>query len=221
MELRIDIVGYKNEIVVTAVPKRFVHKIYKHCLGKNNTPYFANNCFKGILYFDEELAGKFAEAVNYEWTGWQSAKRLYHHAAYCFEDSLKITAHFDGEHDLELYPSKIQTAENPVRVESFLPDVKKDEVLILMGSVDKGTQHFTLNTDEAEFNPSRLSVSVDTFTDFNIEEPLITAMSYGGTNLTPSQSESKGRRMLEPRLFSAIGRELDVSDFPPAEVPGL
>ncbi|MFK4764774.1 hypothetical protein ACI3L3_08355 [Desulfobaculum sp. SPO524] len=221
MELRIDIAGYKNNVIITSIPKRFVHKIYKHCLGKNNTPYFANNCFKGILYFDEELAGKFAEAVGFSWSGWWNAHRLYHRAAYCFENSLKMTACIDGVPEVELYPDNVAATPSPVHLSPFLTQIAKDEVLILLGSVDKGTQTFTLPALEGDFRSALLNVSVDTFTDFGFDEPLITSITYDGKELTPVDGPSKGRRMLEPRLFSKLGHELDAADFPPVELPGL
>ncbi|NJB67025.1 hypothetical protein GGQ74_000665 [Desulfobaculum xiamenense] len=221
MELRIDISGYKNEVVITALPRRFVHKIYMHCLGKNNTPYFANNCFKGVLYFDEELAGKFARSLDYEWNGWWEANRFYHRAAYSFEESLKVTACIDGVPEMELYTSKLHTVDNPVRMQSLLPEVHKDEVLVLMGSVDKGTMSYRLDGMKDEFSPARLDVRIDTFADFGFEEPLITGMTYGSRELEAIDGPSKGRRMIEPLLFSQTGKELDMGDFPPVELPEL
>ena len=55
MKLSIEISGQMERIVITSLPKRFLAKIFKHCMGKNNTPYFISNCLKGVLYFDVEL----------------------------------------------------------------------------------------------------------------------------------------------------------------------
>jgi hypothetical protein len=52
MALVVKAQGSIEQILVTSFPKSFVSKVYRHCWGKNNTPYFAGNCFKGVVYFD-------------------------------------------------------------------------------------------------------------------------------------------------------------------------
>ena len=46
MALTITAHGDIDQIVVSSLARTFVQKIYRHCWGKNNTPYFAGNCFK-------------------------------------------------------------------------------------------------------------------------------------------------------------------------------
>ena len=109
MKLRIEIAGQLERIIVTSLPKRFIAKIFRHCLGKNNTPYFANNCFKGVLYFDYEFAIKFAESVGYSWTNWQNVPPLYQTSGYVYEQYLDIMVKAEGS--TEIPPDHLRPGE--------------------------------------------------------------------------------------------------------------
>lgn len=213
MQLTIELSGYRDEIVISKIPVPFLSKIVHHCYGKNNTPYFAHNCFKGVLYFDEELAKKFAEATGYQWNGWWEEKKFYHRAAYALDDSLSIRVLIDNEEIQEIYPSKVNAADSPVRPAAMLPDVPESSALVLMGAVDKGTQTFTLDGLADTFNPARLSISCESFQGFGLEEQLITGMTYGGVNLTPGINFSKGKRVLDPVMISPGGDDWDMDDI--------
>ena len=212
MQLTVQVSGYKNEVVISAVPRTFLARLVHHCYGKNNTPYFAHNCFKGVLYFDEGLSRKFAQSVGYEWKGWWDEDRFHHRTAYVLDESLDVQVLADGENIQEIPALKIPVAETPVRPGAMLPEVKDDEVLLLMGSVDKGDARWTLDGFTGEFNPARLAMAVETFAGFGLEDRLITGMSYGGTNLTPGPERSKGKRMIEPALIGPDGRDWYLDD---------
>ena len=83
MALEITTYGDIDQIVVASLPRAFVQKIFRHCWGKNNTPYFAGNCFKGVLYFDERLARKYAEDLGLAWRSWLLADKFYHKTGAC------------------------------------------------------------------------------------------------------------------------------------------
>lgn len=217
MQLSIEISGYKDELVISAIPRKFLARVVRHCYGKNNTPYFAHNCFKGVLYFDEGLARKFAQSEGYDWNGWWEEKDFHHRAAYLFEENLRIEVKTGGEPET-VYPSQISRSETPVPMSPLLPKIGDDKVLMMMGSVDKGTQTFVLDGFEGEFDPSKLTVSMETFSDFGLDDKLVTGLSYDGRNLTPAGDESKGKRMIVPAMFSAEGDEVELDDFVAGEV---
>ena len=213
MQLTVAISGYKDEVVVSAMPRAFLAKVVRHCYGKNNTPYFAHNCFKGVLYFDEGLSRKYAESVGYEWKGWWEEDRFHHRAAYVLDESLSVRVLADGEVLHEMQPLKIEAADTPVRPGAMLPEMKADEVLTLMGSVDKGECVWTLDGFSGEFNPARLTLAVESFAGFGFEDRLITGMSYGGKNLAPGADVSKGKRMVEPILIGPGGEDWDLDEI--------
>ncbi|WP_461210637.1 hypothetical protein [Desulfocurvus sp. DL9XJH121] len=213
MRLSVQLSGYKDEVVVSALPRAFLAKVVRHCYGKNNTPYFAHNCFKGVLYFDEGLCRKFAQATGYDWKGWWEEDRFHHRTAYVLDESLTVRVLADGEEVQELAPLKLATAETPVRPAALLPEVADHEVLVLMGSMDKGEAVWTLEGFSGDFNPARLSVAVETFAGFGLEDRLVTGLSYGGANLVPGPEASKGKRMIEPALISPDGADWDLDDI--------
>jgi len=213
MKLTISISGYKDEVVVSAVPRAFLAKLVRHCYGKNNTPYFAHNCFKGVLYFDEGLSRKFAESVGYEWKGWWEENRFYHRTAFVLDDSLSITAMIDGETVQEVYPTRVAVDETPVSPAPMLSQVKEDELLLLLGSVDKGTMTWTLDGLTEDFKPSRLGVCVETFPSFGLEDRLITSITYNGQELLMGADHTKGKRMIEPVVLNPEGDDLDLDDI--------
>ncbi|BBD07957.1 hypothetical protein [Desulfovibrio ferrophilus] len=213
MQLTVEISGYKDEIVISSVPQAFLAKVVRHCYGKNNTPYFAHNCFKGVLYFDEGLSRKFAESVGYEWKGWWDENRFYHGSAFVLDDSMSITVKIDGESIQEIYPNKIAVDETPVSPAPMLSQINKDELLILMGSVDKGTLNWTLDDVKGDFKPSLLSVCVETFPSFGLEDRLLSSITYNGIPLTAGTDTTKGKRMIEPVVLNPQGDDLDLDDM--------
>lgn len=213
MQLTISISGYKDEVVISAVPRAFLARVVRHCYGKNNTPYFAHNCFKGVLYFDEGLSRKFAESVGYEWKGWWEENRFYHRTAFVLDDSLSVTALIDGEPVQEVYPSRIAVDETPVSPTPMLAGVGQDELLILLGSVDKGSMNWTLEVPDEDFKPSRLGICVETFSNFGQEDRLITAITYNGVELAMGADDTKGKRMIEPVVLDADGDDLELDDI--------
>ncbi len=213
MKLSIEISGYKNEVVISAVPRNFLARVVKHCYGKNNTPYFAHNCFKGVLYFDEELARKFAKSVGYDWNGWWEECKFHHRAAYVYEDGLRIQVSLGGADPQIIYPSQISRTETPISVTHYLPKIGEDEVLMLMGSVDKGAMRLHLDEFEGEFDPAQLSVAMESFADFGLEDRQISGLSYAGRPLTPGHDDSKGKRMIVPAMFDRHGNEVDLDDL--------
>lgn len=217
MQLSIEISGYKNEVVISAVPRNFLARVVRHCYGKNNTPYFAHNCFKGVLYFDEELARKFARSVGYDWNGWWEECKFHHRAAYVFEDNMRIMVRVAGETST-IYPSQVSRSETPISQQHLLHKITEDQVLMLMGSIDKGTQTYVLDGFEGPFDPSRLAVSMETFAEFGHEDKLISSVTYDGKPLLPSHDDSKGKRMIVPAMFAPDGREVELDDLVAGEI---
>lgn len=213
MQLTISISGYKDEVVISAVPRAFLARVVRHCYGKNNTPYFAHNCFKGVLYFDEGLSRKFAESIGYEWKGWWEENRFYHRTAFVLDDSLSISALIDGEPVQEVYPARIAVDETPVSPTPMLTGMDKDELLILLGSVDKGAMTWTLELPDEEFKPSRLGICVETFPAFGMEDRLISAITYNGVELAMGADDTKGKRMIEPVVLDTDGEDMELDDI--------
>lgn len=212
MQLSIEIAGYKNEVVVSAVPRTFLSRVARHCYGKNNTPYFAHNCFKGVLYFDEELARKFARQVGYDWNGWWEECKFHHRAAYVFEAGMRIVVRAGGQ-EQTVYPSQITHAETPVSQHTLLHKLAEGEVLMFMGSIDRGAQTFLLDGFEGEFDPAQLTVAMESFAEFGHEDKLITGLTYAGRPLTPGHDDSKGKRMIVPAMFAPDGAEVELDDL--------
>jgi len=213
VELRIEISGLMNQIVISSLPKSFLSRIFRHCMGKNNTPYFANNCFKGVLYFDENTARKFAETMGYSWKGWTNEDKFHHQTAYCFEGGLEIMVSVNGEQKTELDVSEIETKIHDIELSAMLPKIKDDEIIVLMGSVDKGSEAFALDDFKGDFSADELIVSLDAFDSFNFDSLLITGIAYADKELRRITGRSKGRNMISPLLFSSDGEELDLYDF--------
>lgn len=213
MHLSVTLTGLLDKVVISSLPRAFVKRIFTHCMGKNNTPYFANNCFKGVLYFNDDLAMKFGEDTGHTWKGWEGECRFYHQAGFVFETNLEITALVDGKRDLRLESGSLATNSALVSLDAFLPKVGPDEVLVLLGSVDKGEQVFTLETDGDAFDLEKLTVSLDSFEDFAFDDQLVTGLAYNGTALAGSEPVTRGMNMIMPALFDHQGGELDLYDF--------
>lgn len=212
MNLRIEITGQLESIIVTRLPQRFIQKIFRHCLGKNNTPYFANNCFKGVLYFDWELAVKFAKSVDFEWTSWKEASPVFQTGGYIFEQYVDIAAVMDGERRVPLSSSELETEATAIPLEPALEALAEDEVCILLGSVDKGSENYVLEI-ENHFDPSRLVFSLDSLENYKMTDMLVTGVSYDGAPMQREPGSHSGKNMVPPVMFAKDGRELDLYDF--------
>ncbi|MBG0777736.1 MAG: hypothetical protein H0S85_15030 [Desulfovibrionaceae bacterium] len=213
MKLAIELTGNMDQVVVTALPKSFIAKVFRHCMGKNNTPYFANNCFKGVLYFDGDLAAKFAEAVGYTWKGWREENRFYQGQGYCFDNDLELAVRTDGAKVGDLTASALATTINKCAGDPLLQQIGDDEAIVLLGSVDKGSETYELDDAGAAFDPALLNVAVEDFEDFYLDDRLVTGMVYDGKPMRRIPGEHRGMRMITPVLLSKNGRELDLYDF--------
>ncbi len=212
MKLKIEISGHLERIIVTSMPQRFIHKVFRHCLGKNNTPYFANNCFKGVLYFDYEMAAKFAQAVNFPWSTWKEAKAIHQTQGYLFEQHLDITCRLDHGPRTPLAFTALETETRAVELDSALAALGPDEICILLGSVDKGSESFELEI-EAPFDAGKLLVSLHSLENYKMQDLLITGMRYDGRAMQAVPGKHVGKNMVSPVLFAKDGRELDLYDF--------
>lgn len=212
MALEITTYGGIDQIIITSLPYAFVQKVFRHCWGKNNTPYFAGNCFRGLVYFDTRLAGNYAEDVGFAWRGWLSADKFYHKIGACLDHGLRLTVHDDSGIS-ELGAVGIPVAEERPRLAGFLDQLAEDEVLAVLGAVDKGEMVFTLAGFEGAFDPEKLTIHVDRLSDLFCEETIITGLAYEGRPLSMETGQSRGKGMLDPLLIGRDGNLLDMYDF--------
>ena len=212
MALTITAHGDIDQIVVSSLARTFVQKIYRHCWGKNNTPYFAGNCFKGVLYFDERLAAKYAEDLGLTWQGWMATDKFHHKIGACHGSGLTLRVEVDGV-EATLPALGLPVAETRPCLADFLADLAEGEVLAVLGSVDKGDMVFSLPEASGPFDPDKLTIQVERLTDLYSEEALITGMAYDGRTLFMESGETRGKSMLDPLLISAEGKLLDMYDF--------
>jgi hypothetical protein len=212
MALTITTHGDIDQIVVSSLARTFVQKIYRHCWGKNNTPYFAGNCFKGVLYFDERLAGKYAEDLSLTWHGWMATDKFHHKIGACYGSGLTLRIEADGA-VASMPVLGLPMAETRPRLGDFLTELAEGEVLAVLGSVDKGEMVFSLPEAAGPFDPDKLTIQVERLTDLYSEEAIIIGMAYDGRTLSMESGETRGKSMLDPLLVSAEGRLLDMYDF--------
>jgi hypothetical protein len=211
MKLSVEISGALEEIVVSSLPWNFVQRIFRHCLGKNNTPYFANNCFKGVLYFDEDLAARFAEQEDYKYETWSLEDKFYHTSGYALEEGFTIGITTDEEQK-NVQAQKIGKDVNRVGLKQFLDRIESDEIVILMGSIDNGSVTYELDID-GPFDPDKLSLQVEDFEELRLTDPVLIGVTYGGKEMEPGNQKRQGMKMIDPALFSKGGEELSLYDF--------
>ncbi|WP_428560778.1 MAG: hypothetical protein ACP59X_17380 [Solidesulfovibrio sp. DCME] len=212
MALHITTHGDIDQIVVSSLSREFVRKIYRHCWGKNNTPYFAGNCFRGVLYFDERLAGKYAEDLGLSWNGWLSIPKFHHRTGASYEHGLTLTVDA-GDGPVTVAAAGLEVEEKRPRLGDFLGRIGQGEVLCLLGSVDKGEMAFSLPDCTGPFDPEKLSVRVERFSDLYCEEAIVTGLAYDGRILSMETGQSRGKSMIDPLLISRDGGLLDMYDF--------
>lgn len=213
MHLSVTLSGLLDKVVVSSLPRTFVKRIFTHCMGKNNTPYFANNCFKGVLYFNDDLAMKFGEDTGHTWKGWEGECRFYYQAGFVFETNLEAVALLDGKRELRLETGSVGSRTSRVSLSALLPKIGPEEVIVLLGSVDKAEQTYSLDIDGEAFDPEKLQVAVDDFEDFAFDDRLVTGLYYNGEKLAANEPTVRGMNMIMPALFNHLGGELDLYDF--------
>ena len=212
MKLSIELQGNLDRVVVSSMPRAFIARIFRHCMGKNNTPYFANNCFKGVLYFDEELARKYAQMEGYDYKGWHAEDTFYRGRGFSLSN-LDIMAYPGGQKERKVDPGEIAVAAEQLSLDALLPKLGDGEALILLGSVDTGSESWVLDGFEGDFDPDKLAVTVDTFAAFGLDDRLVKAMAYAGQPMERIPGKSVGKNMIDPALFARDGRELTMDDF--------
>ena len=213
MALTVTLTGLMDEVVITSFPRKFFSRIFRHCMGKNNTPYFVNNCLKGTLYFDEELARRFAEAEGHQWRGWRREDKFYHNQGFCLECNLEIKAQVTGGKDMVVAPSVAMTRENPVRSAPFSAQLGESEVLVLLGVIDKGSETYVLEETGGSLDEEGLVLQVETFDELGLRDRLITGVEYEGRPMLRTAREGMGKSTLDPVILSPEGEELDMEDF--------
>jgi hypothetical protein len=212
MALEIATQGDIDQIVVSSLSRAFVQKIYRHCWGKNNTPYFAGNCFKGVLYFDERLAIKYAEDVGFPWRGWLSAPKFHHRTGASLDHGLGLVVR-DGTGEREISSLGVAVAEVRPKLDGFLESLGEDEVLAVLGAVDKGEMLFSLADCTEPFDQDKLVIEVERLSDLYCEEVVVTGMRYDGRLMSMETGESRGKSMVDPLLIGRDGKLLDMYDF--------
>jgi len=212
MSLEVRVSGLLDEVVVTALPRAFVAKVFAHCMGKSNTPYFANNCFKGVLYFNSDLAAKFAQGTGFAWKGWNAENAFYRQIGYVLEANLEVTAVVGGV-ERTLDPGSLIRQTNRVALEPVLARTSANEVVLLLGSVDKGSQTWVLPDFDGPFSEDSLALTLDSFEELLFEDRLVTGFSYSGRELQRGEGQSRGMNMITPVILSRQGGELDLYDF--------
>ncbi|KUG28519.1 hypothetical protein ASZ90_001609 [hydrocarbon metagenome] len=212
MPLVIRAHGDIEQVLVTALHKNFVSKVFRHCWGKNNTPYFAGNCFKGVLYFDERMAAAFARESGVEWNGWLALPKHLHLIAAVFESGLELSVSCRGR-EIRLGSSGLDTRARTLTFSAVAGKIGDDQVTALLGSVDKGAMVFTLADFDGEFEPDKLSAEVTRLDDFFFEDALVTGLFYDGREMSMEMGDSRGMSMIDPVLIDTAGQRLDMYDF--------
>lgn len=211
MKLRIDISGALEEIVISSLPWNFVQRVFRHCLGKNNTPYFANNCFKGVLYFDEQLAAKFAEQEGYKYETWSLEDKFHHTEGYAMEEGFTVMVSINDDEKRFLVRNMNQDV-NHIGLAGCLDRIKGEKIAVLLGSIDNASVTYELETNGA-FESDKLKLQVEDFEEWHLADPVLTGISYGGKAMEKVDEKRQGMKMIDPVLFSKGGEELSLYDF--------
>jgi hypothetical protein len=211
MKLSVEISGALEEIVVSSMPWNFVQRVFRHCLGKNNTPYFANNCFKGVLYFDEQLAAKFAEQEGYKYETWSLEDKFRHTEGYALEEGFTVGVQV-GDDSRNVQAQKLNRNVERIGLSGFLDKIESDEVLILMGSIDNASVTYEIDLDES-YDPEKLVLAVEDFEELRLADPVLISVTYDGKKMEPVKEKRQGMKMIDPHLFSKGGEELSLYDF--------
>ncbi|UIJ39082.1 hypothetical protein LWC08_05795 [Desulfobaculum bizertense] len=215
--LRVELSGYINDIVITALPARFIHRIYSHCLGKHSTPYAANTCFKGILYFDNTFASHFAEEAGFDWNGWRNTHQLYRQQGFSTKTSLSLKLLEGNEPVRELHLENCDCSIQPFPTEQLLADTDKNSVLVLMGAVNKACQTLSIEGISAQDLPQKLDLSIDSFEGFGFGETLLKDITCCGQHFENLSGESQEQKMIDPCFLSSLGLQFDLADLPPLD----
>ena len=88
-----------------------------------------------------------------------------------------------------------------------------DEVMLVLGSLDKGADSFVLEEAGPDIDLEGLTLRLDTFEDFGLENRIVSAVSLGGQELLRQPGKRLGRNMLTPKIIAKNGRELELFDF--------
>jgi len=211
MNVSVAISGALEEIVVSSLPWNFVQRVFRHCLGKNNTPYFANNCFKGVLYFDEQLAAKFAGQEGYTYETWSLEDKFYHTQGYALEEGFTVEVMAGGEQH-KLRAEKMRQNVNKIGLAGLLDKITRDELVVLLGSIDNASVNYELEID-GEFDPDKLELKLESFEELALADPVLVGVAYGGQDMQPVNEKRQGMKMIDPALFSKGGEELSLYDF--------
>jgi len=165
-----------------------------------------------VLYFDAGLAAKYAKDADYQYLSWDYEPRFFRHSGYSFERYMDIAVLVDGKYS-SLSAMVLSTNAQNVEIAPLLPQVADDEVLLTLGSVDKGVETWTLEGAPGPFDPDKLLLNLLDLEDFRLTDKLITEIRYDGKALARQPGKHTGKNMLTPVLFSNSGAELDLYDF--------
>ena len=80
----------------------------------------------------------------------------------------------------------------------MLTQVEEDEVLVVMGAVDKGSEFFVLDAIDEPFEPEELMLELVGLENFQIQEQLIRGITYKDQPLRREQGRVTGKNMLAP-----------------------
>ncbi|MBF0482372.1 MAG: hypothetical protein HQK81_14080 [Desulfovibrionaceae bacterium] len=213
MKLVVEIAGSIDTVRICSLPRSFVARIFTHCLGKNNTPYFANNCFKGVLYFDTDFARRLAAKDDFAWSDWTQAKAYYAISGIVHDSNLRLCASLDGASCGEIGVTHFTRTLAKIDFSALAPALPEGHIAVLLGSVDKGSEILTLQDGPETFDPAKLALTYNSFEDFRFEDVILSRAAYDGREMTRAFGTRKGKNMLDPLLFSGPGEELDLYDF--------
>lgn len=211
MKLSVQISGALEEIVISSLPWNFVQRVFRHCLGKNNTPYFANNCFKGVLYFDEQLAAKFAEQEGYKYETWSLEDKFHHTEGYAMEEGFTVNVSLNGN-EKRHQARGLNRDVTEIGLAGFLNRIESDEIAVLLGSIDNASVTYELEID-GDFDQDKLTLQVQDFEEWRLADPVLIGISYGGKAMEKVGEKRQGMKMIDPVLFSKGGEELSLYDF--------
>jgi hypothetical protein len=220
MDLTIECGTVANELRVHYLSRRFVEKILERCVRENRFLPEVHEAFLQYYYLNRDTVSVIAAQVGQEWRTWDDNHALHELNPLWPPERLRVLAdgsqiaHYkeglDDEASLDLDAVAIES--EPVTLESFLIDCEDDELVAFSGRNVEAVGTYTLAGFEGDFNPAKLRVQVDDYSEFDGRK-LVSGMAYDGAPLRPELRTKARKGMLEVVFFEADGERLTLHDL--------